>query len=315
MIAGIQSPLVSVVVPAFNAELFLDRCLASVEGQTYGNWELILVNDGSTDETQVIAEAFMGRHPDQVRVISTRNQGLSCARNNGLAVAQGEYVALLDSDDVWLPEKLESQVTLLRHSPDAQATSCSFVRFDSNRPTRIAVYHFAWSRRSVRRWLLLEGPGPALGSTLVVRRAALPAIGLFDASLGSHAEDLDFACRMVEVGSIESSPLVLVGIRVWNGQIHGDDRSMEASLRLLFQRYLGAEPEQAKRALANLEILLASRQLLRGELRHGAKRIAKALTMSIARVLIFPWQLALKRWHSRLRDHGSSKGLSTIASG
>jgi glycosyltransferase involved in cell wall biosynthesis len=315
LIAGIQSPLVSVVVPAFNAELFLDRCLASIEGQTYGNWELILVNDGSTDETQMIAEAFMGRHPDQVRVISTRNQGLSCARNNGLAVAQGEYVAFLDSDDVWLPEKLESQVMLLMHSPGAQATSCSFARFDSNRPTRTAVYHFAWSRESVRQWLLLEGPGPALGSTLMVRRSVLPAIGLFDAALGSHAEDLDFACRMIAVGAVVDSPGVLAGIRVWNGQIHGDDRSMEASLRLLFQRHLGAEPEQAKRALANLEILLASRQLLRGQTRAGVQRITAALTMSIARVLVFPWQLARKRWHSRLREQGDAAGLSAIARG
>jgi glycosyltransferase involved in cell wall biosynthesis len=313
LIAGIKSPLVSVVVPAFNAELFLDRCLASIEGQTYGNWELILVNDGSTDETQVIAEAFVGRYPDQARVISTMNQGLSCARNNGLAVAQGEFVAFLDSDDVWLPEKLESQVTLLRNSPDAHATSCSFVRFNSNRPTRIAIYHFVWSRKSVRRWLLLEGPGPALGSTLMVRRSALHAIGLFDASLGSHAEDLDFACRMVEVGSIESSPLVLVGIRVWNGQIHGDDRSMEVSLRLLFQRYLGTEPEQAKRALANLEILLASRQLLHGQTRAGVQRITAALTISTLRVLLFPWQLARKRWHSRLREQGAAAELSAIA--
>jgi hypothetical protein len=149
----------------------------------------------------------------------------------------------------------------------------------------------------------------------MVRRSVLPAIGLFDAALGSHAEDLDFACRMIAVGAVVDSPGVLAGIRVWNGQIHGDDRSMEASLRLLFQRHLGAEPEQAKRALANLEILLASRQLLRGQTRAGVQRITAALTMSIARVLVFPWQLARKRWHSRLREQGDAAGLSAIARG
>jgi len=90
-----RQPLVSVIVPALNAELFLAKCLASIEAQTYSNWELVLVNDGSTDATRSIAEGFMEQRPSQVRVISTENQGLSCARNNGLVAARGEYLTFL----------------------------------------------------------------------------------------------------------------------------------------------------------------------------------------------------------------------------
>lgn len=305
-----RQPLVSVIVPALNAELFLAKCLASIEAQTYSNWELVLVNDGSTDATQSIAQAFMEQRPNQVRVISTENQGLSCARNNGLVAARGEYLTFLDSDDLWLPKKLESQVNILNQNHTAQATTCSFIRFDSRRPKRNAVYHFTWSRESVRRWLLLEGSGPALGSTLMLRRSVLPEIGLFDSSLGSHAEDLDFACRMVQVAFVESSPMILTGIRVWTGQIHGDDKSMEASLRLIIERQLSGEPGQTKRALANLEMLLASRLLLRGQIRAGCLRAAAALKISIFRVLVFPWQLAIKRRRGRLRGHSNEHGLT-----
>jgi len=310
-----RQPLVSVIVPALNAELFLAKCLASLDAQTYHNWELVLVNDGSTDATQSIAEDFMERRPSQVRVISTENQGLSCARNNGIAAARGEYVAFLDSDDLWLPEKLKSQVDILNQNHTAQATTCSFVRFNGSQPTQNAVYHFTWSRESVRRWLLLEGSGPALGSTLMVRRSAISTIGLFDPSLGSHAEDLDFACRMVEVATVLTSRRILVGIRVWTGQIHGDDQLMEASLLHIFQGQLSNQPRQAKRALANLEILLAFRLLLRGQIRTGARRIARSLEISLPRALIFPWQLAIKRRRSRLRENRNDQGLEVDISG
>jgi glycosyltransferase involved in cell wall biosynthesis len=276
---------------------------------------LVLVNDGSTDATQSIAQAFMEQRPNQVRVISTENQGLSRARNNGIAAARGEYLAFLDSDDLWLPEKLKSQVRILNQNHTAQATSCSFVRFDSGEPTRNAVYHFSWSRENVRRWLLLEGSGPALGSTLMIRRSALSTIGLFDSSLGSHAEDLDFACRMVEVATVVGSRTILVGIRVWTGQIHGDDQLMEASLLQIFQSQLSNQPRLAKRALANLHILLASRLLLQGQIRRGAGRMAKSLESSLSRTLIFPWQLAIKRRRNRLRKHRNDQGLAVEIKG
>jgi glycosyltransferase involved in cell wall biosynthesis len=117
-----NQPLVSVVVPFLNAEAFLEECIGSVLAQTYPRWELLLVDDGSTDRSTEIARTCATRHPQRVRCLEhpvPRNRGVSAARNAGLQSAGGEYVAFLDADDVWLPEKLDEQVRCLEQHPDA----------------------------------------------------------------------------------------------------------------------------------------------------------------------------------------------------
>jgi glycosyltransferase involved in cell wall biosynthesis len=115
------TPLVSVVAIFLNAERFLDEALRSVIAQTYPRWELLLVDDGSSDGSGAIARGFAEREPDRVRYLEHpghRNQGMSASRSLGLQHARGEYLALLDADDVWLPEKLERQVAILEAHPD-----------------------------------------------------------------------------------------------------------------------------------------------------------------------------------------------------
>jgi glycosyltransferase involved in cell wall biosynthesis len=119
---AIDAPRVSVIIIFFNAERFLDDAVQSVVDQTYGDWEMILVDDGSTDGSTAIAQRWVERRPGQVRYAEHpghRNRGMSAARNLGLARARGEFVALLDADDIYLPEKLERQVALLDAHPEA----------------------------------------------------------------------------------------------------------------------------------------------------------------------------------------------------
>jgi glycosyltransferase involved in cell wall biosynthesis/SAM-dependent methyltransferase len=115
------TPLVSVVAIFFNSERFLDEAIRSVLAQTYPCWELLLVDDGSTDRSSTIARGYADREPQRVRYLEHpqhRNRGMSASRNLGLQHARGEYLALLDTDDVWLPEKLERQVAILEAQPD-----------------------------------------------------------------------------------------------------------------------------------------------------------------------------------------------------
>jgi glycosyltransferase involved in cell wall biosynthesis/peptidoglycan/xylan/chitin deacetylase (PgdA/CDA1 family) len=115
-------PLVSIIVPFLNSERFIAEAIDSVFSQTYGNWELLLVDDGSTDSSTEIARSCASSHSGKVRYLEHeghRNLGPSAARNVGVRNARGELVALLDSDDVWLPQKLESQVALLQSHPRA----------------------------------------------------------------------------------------------------------------------------------------------------------------------------------------------------
>src|SRR5437763_14589481 len=102
-------PTVSVIIPAFNAELYIGAAIQSVISQSFQDWDLIVVNDGSTDATPTIVSDFARRDP-RIRLINQQNGKLAKARNSGIAAASGEFIAFLDADDVWVPDKLEKQV-------------------------------------------------------------------------------------------------------------------------------------------------------------------------------------------------------------
>jgi glycosyltransferase involved in cell wall biosynthesis len=104
--------LVSVIIPTFNRAAFIERCVNSVINQTYPSIEIIVIDDGSTDQTVDILKQF-----PKVKVIFQENLGVSCARNIGIKNSNGEFVALLDSDDEWLPEKIAKQINLLNKNP------------------------------------------------------------------------------------------------------------------------------------------------------------------------------------------------------
>jgi glycosyltransferase involved in cell wall biosynthesis len=115
-----NQPHVSVITIFFNAERFIEEAIESVLAQTYANWELLLVDDGSADASSGIARRFATRQPEKVRYLEHdghKNRGMSAARNLGISHSQGKYIAFLDADDVWLPEKLERQVAILESQP------------------------------------------------------------------------------------------------------------------------------------------------------------------------------------------------------
>ncbi len=117
-------PLVSVVIPFLDAEPYIGEAIESVLAQTYEHWELILVDDGSTDRSAEVARAVTARKSERVTYLThpgKGHRGLSASRNLGLERARGDLVAFLDADDVWLPRKLEEQVALLQRYPHAAA--------------------------------------------------------------------------------------------------------------------------------------------------------------------------------------------------
>ncbi len=117
-----QHPLVSCIIIFLNGEKFIEEAIESIFFQTYPNWELLLVDDGSTDNSTVIALEYAQKYPEKVRYLeheNHQNRGMSASRNRGIDHAQGEYIAFLDADDVWLCHKLEQQVAILKSQPDA----------------------------------------------------------------------------------------------------------------------------------------------------------------------------------------------------
>jgi glycosyltransferase involved in cell wall biosynthesis len=117
-----NSPLVTCVTIFLDAGLYIEEALESIFRQSYRNWELVLVDDGSTDASSEIARGYAERHPDRVRYVEHpghANRGMSASRNLGISLASGKYLALLDADDVWLPGKLAGQVEAMEARPEA----------------------------------------------------------------------------------------------------------------------------------------------------------------------------------------------------
>ncbi len=116
-----ETPKVSVIIIFLDAERFIEEAIESVRSQTFRDWELLLVDDGSTDGSSAIARRYTTEHAPRVRYLEHpghANRGMSAARNLGLAEARGALVAFLDADDVWLPRRLERHVKVLEGRPD-----------------------------------------------------------------------------------------------------------------------------------------------------------------------------------------------------
>src|SRR5512133_2637726 len=116
-----HEPLVSVIVIFLNEEKFIQEAIDSILAQTYKHWEMILIDDGSIDSSTSIALCCAEEDPEKVRYFEHRahqNRGMSASRNLGISHAKGEYIAFLDADDVWLPNKLEQQVNILESNPE-----------------------------------------------------------------------------------------------------------------------------------------------------------------------------------------------------
>ena len=117
-----NKPLVSVITGFLNGEKFIQEAIESVITQTYDNWELLLVDDGSTDASTAIALRYAEKYPGKVCYLEHdghQNRGVCASRNLGIRNAKGEYIALLDADDVWLPPKLQRQVAIMESQPEA----------------------------------------------------------------------------------------------------------------------------------------------------------------------------------------------------
>lgn len=198
-------PFFSVIIPAYNVAPFLADTLESVYGQTWTDYEIIVVNDGSTDATK---EVLAARADSRVRVVDQGNQGVSCARNRGIQEARGEYVAFLDGDDVWFPEHLMLAAQCLRAHPDVAWYSSRYARSssveeDKNAAEREIVEecrvenYFTFTQRANFVWT----------GSVVMRRELLPE-NLFPPGI-THGEDIiAWICMAARYPAIALNPTV-----------------------------------------------------------------------------------------------------------
>jgi glycosyltransferase involved in cell wall biosynthesis len=189
------SPVVSVIIPVRNGATMLAETLRSLQSQTYTDFEAIILDDGSTDDTAAVAAGFCEADP-RLRLVSRPHTGLSATRNAGLALARGEFIAFLDGDDIWLPEKLERQMELFRTDPRTTFVYANHYYWDGQRD--LSVYYRADKPLpdgdAARRLVVANVYGM---STVIVRRAMLERTGGFDPGLAC-CEDWDMWLRLAE---------------------------------------------------------------------------------------------------------------------
>jgi glycosyltransferase involved in cell wall biosynthesis len=202
-----DAPAVSVVIPAFNAEWCVGRAVDSVLAQRFRDFELLVVDDGSTDGTV----AVLARYERLLRVVSKPNGGLSSARNAGIRASRGRYVAFLDADDWWLPGKLERQVALMTSRPDLAFCSTA-ARTEDPAGALLGVWECRAATDSALASIFVVNSFVAgSGSAVLARRDALDRAGGFDESLRS-LEDIDMWMRLAAVGGYAciAEPLAVV---------------------------------------------------------------------------------------------------------
>lgn len=189
-------PTISVVIPAYNAARYIAAAIDSALLQTYPAVQIIVVDDGSTDATPVLLHPYS--QAGKIIYVRQENKGLAAARNAGIRAASGDYIALLDADDIFLPEKLARQAAHLDAHPDCGVSYCGLWHFNDAKPDTMLMLDYAYySGAEVFRALLKKNFINPL--SVVMRRSVFDTVGYFDESL-RRSEDWDFWVRAAYAG-------------------------------------------------------------------------------------------------------------------
>jgi len=219
---GKEWPLVSVVVPAYNAEKYLGKCLESLLGQTYSNLEIIVVDDGSTDSTAAVAKSF------NVRYLHQENQGVGVTMNVGFKAATGDLIASLDADDLWEPLKIEEQVECLSSQPTLDMVFGHMEQFvcpSAENPDQLIIPEHT---------KVLPGYS---STTILVKKEALLRVGLFRTDL-QYGGFIDWYNRASDLGlQHKMLPQVLAHRRVHESNLgHNQAEAQEQYMIIIKER-------------------------------------------------------------------------------
>lgn len=250
----VARPLVSVIMPCYNAAPFLDEALTSILQQTYSNLEIIVINDGSTDSTPDMLQRYAGKDSRLVVINHVMNKGLVACLNSGVAIARGAYIARMDADDISVAGRIETELDHLLAHPDVDVVSCGFYYISPNGMQSPAVKPRGTYPLSLKFISLLATPmahPSVLGKSSCFRNFAYDNHFI-------HSEDYDLFSRMAWSG-IRLFNLVqpLYGIRLHQARVSNlfeakqVDSHVRISLRNLTSRFSLQIPKQVHRILIN----------------------------------------------------------------
>ena len=228
---------VSVIIPAYNVQSYVGNAIRSVLGQTFKDFEIIVVDDGSTDDTKNVVDAFGSK----VRYIRQENKGLGGARNAGILSADTEFVGLLDADDEWLPDFLERMMLLVQNRPDAAVYYSSAQGMDSNGNDLPQIFGRMISSGDLRQNLLRANF--IIPSTVICRRATIMDAGLFDEkNRDLHGcEDWDLWLRLSHTHPFAGTSESLVRYRLHSQTFSANPRHMQEAVKAVIEKSFGLD--------------------------------------------------------------------------
>ncbi|WP_460230880.1 glycosyltransferase [Aurantivibrio plasticivorans] len=273
---GWTSGLVSVIVPCFNGEKYIESAIDSLKKQTYPHWECIVVSDGSTDGSAKIIEKLAAEDSRIVAIINNINQGVSACRNEAILKSKGEYLAFLDADDLWHPEKLQRQVQVFESYPNAGVVPTASTHIDGDGEpvkSRKEKAHTDLKQGRITLIEMLAGDIPFSISTMT-RRECVNKVGLFNTSY-KIGEDYELWLRILQYYEYYYIFDELLMYRVHDSNATGNKlRNREYKIQILEDIKQSGTWAVDKKAF---DYLLQRKYNSLGKLYVRKKRVAKAI--------------------------------------
>jgi glycosyltransferase involved in cell wall biosynthesis len=244
-------PKVSVLIPTYNAVHFLPISIESALSQSYQDFEIIIIDDGSSDNTKEVAHSYIDKNPHKIRYFWQENKGLAMARNSGIAQSQGEYLALLDSDDKWLPCRLQEGVKILDADPSVGLVHGKVTCIDNNgNEVRTGKRNPKFLSGYIFDNIFLRKEDIAC-PTVLFRRSCCDDVGIFDAKLSRlGCEDRDLWLRIAQKYKIIFIDKVLSYYRKSSQSMSSNQKKMIEARLYVVDKYCPID-DQSKRRLRN----------------------------------------------------------------
>lgn len=282
-------PLVSVITPVFNGGPWLGEALDSALAQTFPSLEVIVVNDGSTDDSLAIARA-KARNDDRVRIIDKVNAGLPAARNQALNMARGGYLALLDADDAWLPNHLQMAMQAFEDDPDLGLVHANVQHVDTE-GALVDIPVRTWRENMDAFEALALRHEHVCCPTAVFSRLALDTVGGFDLRFtGLGCEDRDLWLRIAARFRIRYRDRITARYRLHPNSMSADDDRMALARQMLVAKL--AESERGARLVSRMEAMIDSDL---GLCLSGQGRLSQAIAQQWRALCQYPGEQLIQR--------------------
>lgn len=295
-------PTISVVIPAHDADRYISDAVSSVLDQTYQDFEVMIVDDGSTDRTPELISAFAAN--SRVRHIRQQNLGPSAARNTGIRASRGSFIAFLDADDFWQPDKLEAQLTIFESHPHVGVVYSDFAVLDDSGQHVQRTWRRPVPRGSLTADLMFGNVIAGSSSSVILRKECIESVGGFDQNLWV-CEDQDLWRRLSMVCEFYFLEAVHVLVREHRLHLQGDPAKLLEGKLLYLDRMKSDTPTELRHFLpqAAYETYwdMARLSIRSGRARTAFRLLGKIPPLGIKYVAKLAYDFGVVLWRSVIR--------------